>query len=85
MVTPSPTGVSVEKISGGGSGARTEWLNPPAGEYTRAEYLEMVAHYRKSASLDRNKFQVPVDPMGLKFLGNKRVTMLEDRVRLDEP
>lgn len=59
-----------------------EWINPPAGVYSREEFLEMNDRWRMLNSADQNKLAAVVDPFKLKFLGNKRVVIDGDRIRL---
>ena len=62
-----------------------DWLNPPAGEYRTEDYLDMVNWWRYSMSVDRNELSPPVDPMKLKFFGDKKVTIVSAHtVRLEE-
>jgi hypothetical protein len=59
------------------------WLNPPAGLYTKAEYLEIHQHWMASISADRNELSPPVNPFKKKFLGDKKVTRVGNMMKLE--
>jgi hypothetical protein len=63
---------------------RMNWLNPPEGLYTKAEYLEMYLYWANSISVSRNKLAVPVNPYNLKFFGNKKVTRVGNMMKLED-
>jgi hypothetical protein len=56
--------------------------SPPAGDYSFGEYLDLVQDYR--ARWCRNELAVFPSPWNIKFLGDKKVVYLSDRVRLEE-
>ena len=56
--------------------------HPRVGDYTFDEFLDMVAEYRSRWC--RNKLAVYPNPWQIKFLGDRRVVYLPDRVRLEE-
>ena len=60
------------------------WLNPPAGTYTREEYLGMHQYWMDSTSCNRNELSLKPDPFKKNFFGDKRLVVLEDSVRLEE-
>ena len=54
------------------------WLNPPPGEYSTEEYLRMVEYWRDSTSVTRNELSLRGKPMNKKFLGDKRVIIVNE-------
>jgi hypothetical protein len=61
------------------------WLNPPAGTFTIEEYLKMHHYYMNvSSNFGENKLSAPTDPLKSKFFGNKRLTVYEDHVELED-
>lgn len=59
-------------------------LNPPAGLYTKAEYLEMHERWMASISADRNELSPKVNPFNKKFFGNKRVIRMGNMIKLED-
>lgn len=59
-----------------------EWLNPPEGNYSIEEYLDMLAYWEDSIGVSDNELSVKTEPLKKRFFGNKRVTVIVDRVIL---